>query len=53
MNDVKKCPVCHGKGMLPNGFYNTDPLGSSNNTQEEICKSCGGKGYIIFPIKNE
>lgn len=48
------CPVCRGKGLVPNGFY---VVGSSNlgNYQKttsdtpETCRSCGGKGYLIGP----
>lgn len=41
------CPVCQGKGLVPNGFYNVG-CGSyySSNTSPETCRSCGGKGYI-------
>lgn len=45
---VEICPVCGGKGLVPNGFYIT--VGSSyystTSTSPEICRSCGGKGYI-------
>lgn len=42
------CPVCQGKGWVPNGFYNVT-YGSnyySTNLSPEICRSCKGKGYI-------
>lgn len=44
------CPVCGGKGLVPNGFYIS--VGASNyytttSTAPETCRSCGGKGYII------
>ncbi len=38
------CPVCGGKGKLPNGFY-----GFAETTSEfipENCRSCNGKGVI-------
>ena len=47
------CPVCGGKGLVPNGFYD---VGSSNlgnyrqkttSASPETCRSCQGKGYII------
>lgn len=45
---VQVCPVCNGKGLVPNGFYN---VGSNTRTTTsatpETCRSCGGKGYII------
>ena len=45
---VEICPVCGGKGLVPNGFYTA--VGtlyySSTSTSPETCRSCGGKGYI-------
>lgn len=37
-----KCPVCNGKGLVPNGFYlaiGTDTY-STSSTKPEECKSC-------------
>lgn len=44
---IHRCPVCCGKGVVPNGFYRSvgDTIISST-TAPEICRSCGGKGYI-------
>nr|DAG31325.1 MAG TPA: hypothetical protein [Caudoviricetes sp.] len=42
-----RCPVCLGKGIVPNGFYNC--IGNtiiSTSTIPEQCKSCNGKGVI-------
>lgn len=41
------CPVCRGKGLVPNGFYNVSSNISTTSTTPETCRSCGGKGYII------
>lgn len=47
------CPVCGGKGLVPNGFYNVGLSNSGNYHQKtisatpETCRSCQGKGYII------
>lgn len=41
-----KCPVCEGKGVVPQGFYNTYPYSVSNGTGPEICKRCGGIGTL-------
>ena len=39
------CPVCHGRGTVPQGFYahvEVSPL-------PVMCQSCGGHGYIVLP----
>ena len=46
------CPVCGGKGLVRNGFYDvgsTNPGETCKTTSAtpETCRSCGGKGYII------
>lgn len=47
------CPVCSGKGLVPNGFYDVGLSNSINYPQKttsatpKTCRSCGGKGYII------
>lgn len=42
------CPICGGKGLVPNGFYTA--VGAlyygTTSTSPETCRSCGGKGYI-------
>ena len=45
---VEICPVCGGKGLVPNGFYVAVGTSyySTNSTISETCRSCGGKGYI-------
>ena len=45
---VEICPVCGGKGLVPNGFYTAigTPYYSTTSTSSETCRSCGGKGYI-------
>ena len=41
------CPVCHGRGMVQNGFYtNYTGYWTSNTTGMKTCRSCMGKGYI-------
>ena len=48
MMSVEICPVCGGKGLVPNGFYIAVGTSyySSTSTSPETCRSCGGKGYI-------
>ena len=45
---VEICPVCGGKGLVPNGFYIAIGTSyySTTSTSPETCRSCGGKGYI-------
>ncbi len=47
MSSVHRCPVCYGKGIVPNGFYSsTSNTWSSSSTNPETCRSCGGRGVI-------
>lgn len=42
-----KCPVCNGRGFVPNGFYSaTTQEYVSVNISPETCRSCGGTGII-------
>lgn len=44
-----KCPVCEGRGIVPNGFYdipNTQNVYTSSNVAPHTCKSCSGSGII-------
>lgn len=45
---LEVCPVCKGKGLVPNGFYTVSEIGyySTTSTSPETCRSCGGKGFI-------
>ena len=51
MSQAVLCPVCLGKGLVPNGFYMA--VGTNNYTTSsmtpETCRSCGGYGYLILP----
>jgi hypothetical protein len=41
------CPVCHGRGNVPTGFYRS--VGSdtfSSGGGLELCRSCSGKGWV-------
>lgn len=42
------CPVCQGRGIVHNGFYNS--TGSitygSTSTAPEICRTCDGTGIV-------
>ena len=54
VRDVTTCPVCHGVGDLPEGFYSAprDRWGNytvvSDTTAEhrEQCRTCAGRGVI-------
>lgn len=41
------CPVCGGKGLVPNGFYDVSSNLSTTSATPETCRSCQGKGYIV------
>ena len=44
-----RCPVCRGNGIVPNGFYSqTREHWVSASCDQEQCRSCGGRGYIII-----
>ena len=40
-----KCPVCGGRGIVPNGFYDIFPQ-SITSIIPETCKTCHGTGII-------
>lgn len=42
----KKCPVCDGKGIVPNGFYNFNINYTAISTSPEKCRTCDGKGIL-------
>lgn len=42
-----RCPVCGGKGLVPNNFYLVAGSNyNSDNTSPDTCRSCGGKGIV-------
>lgn len=42
-----RCPICHGNGFVPNGFYNTtNNTYTTKSTLPEPCRSCDGAGVI-------
>ena len=42
------CPVCYGRGFVQSGFYNSfGDRWISGTIGQEICRSCGGKGYVV------
>lgn len=57
MSEIHVCPVCNGRGLVPNGFYLAFGTGtnyySTINTSAEICRSCGGKGYIVTETEKD
>lgn len=41
------CPVCSGKGIVPNGFYSsTRNIWIITTTVPEKCRSCDGTGVV-------
>ena len=49
------CPVCNGRGLVPNGFYRA--IGgqgwSSSSLEPEKCRSCWGTGIVWGTCDNE
>ncbi len=48
---AQRCPVCDGKGLVPNCFYaTTSGIGSTTQTYlPEKCRTCNGAGVILPP----
>lgn len=43
----QKCPVCLGKGIVPQGFYMTPGWeGFATSTSPDPCRSCDGRGIV-------
>lgn len=38
---VQACPVCHGRGTMPAGFFTGLP-----HTNAETCRPCNGGGLL-------
>jgi DnaJ-class molecular chaperone len=45
IQQILRCPVCEGRGNVPNGFYSRTSY-ATTDASPETCKSCNGKGYI-------
>ena len=49
-----RCPVCNGKGIVPNGFYDTTKnVWTSSSIEPITCRSCNGTGvlwYLAAPL---
>jgi hypothetical protein len=43
---LEKCPVCEGRGHVPQGFY-LDITQTTGTNQPVLCRSCFGVGYIL------
>jgi hypothetical protein len=47
---AETCPVCHGTGQVPAGFYDRDyayEFHTTGGTKFEVCKSCSGCGWVV------
>ena len=42
------CPVCSGKGLVPNGFYLAVGIDnySTSSITPDTCRSCNGEGIV-------
>lgn len=47
------CPVCTGSGIVVKGFYDrtSDTWTSCGGT--EMCRSCGGTGFVVIAGHDE
>ena len=43
---VEKCPVCEGRGHVPQGFY-LDLCTTTGTCAPIMCRACQGKGFIF------
>jgi hypothetical protein len=43
------CPVCHGTGQVPLGFYSGAVAGSTSASTHETCRTCLGFGVVWEP----
>lgn len=56
---VYVCPVCSGKGIVPQDFYNLNPAPTTAGSIPTTCRSCNGKGVIFDseafskPVQND
>ena len=42
-----KCPICEGRGLVPNSFYSVGVnYYVSSSVTPEKCKSCNGTGIV-------
>lgn len=42
-----KCPICQGRGSVPQGFYDyQNPVYIGTVMQTEGCRRCGGLGTV-------
>ena len=48
MSRPYKCPICEGRGLVPNGFYSAIGVDYCvySNVNPEKCRSCNGTGII-------
>lgn len=45
---IQQCPICEGRGNVPNGFYSR--LGGGRSTLNETCETCDGKGILKVSV---
>ncbi len=42
-----RCPVCNGRGIVPNGWYSTtEQSWTTTSTTPDQCRSCSGTGVL-------
>lgn len=47
MSNAQICPVCRGRGYVSPTFYYSDIPNYTVSNLPQVCRSCGGTGYIV------
>jgi DnaJ-class molecular chaperone len=45
------CPICCGKGTVPQSFYEQPGFGTATSIGEVSCKTCHGEGIVWSPYE--
>lgn len=46
--DAKLCPVCGGRGSVPQSFYSVMPYTGTMTVEPRVtCRACNGRGVIV------
>jgi len=53
--EVFVCPVCQGRGTVPDMFYSWPIIEATTSSSVTMatCRSCNGKGYVVVRTVTE